>query len=273
MAATAQYGSNPNWGANLNGDNGWGGYQWPGGVPQSLLATITVRDLKWVLRDALAPLVTGLVRYTEEKLGYDIEGWQSWSYSNRNIAGTNSASNHSRGRAFDINATENPYSSQFICNIPPAVVKVWEQHGFFWGGRYNGRTDTMHFEYIGTPANVPFHIASINGLLGADTTKPTKAVPYPATRASGKTYGRKGAPKSEYPNGTKIVMTGFETGSVGDKRRIKIKLIQKALGIEADGYFGQGTANAVKDFQRRTKCAKVTGFVGPVTWKALKIKA
>ena len=37
MASRSDYGANPNAGVNVNADHGWGGYQWPAGVPSNLL--------------------------------------------------------------------------------------------------------------------------------------------------------------------------------------------------------------------------------------------
>lgn len=47
-----------------------------------------------------------------------------------------------------------------------------------------------------------------------------------------------------------------------------IKLIQKKLGIDVDGIFGNGTYMAVRNFQARNNLA-VDGIVGKNTWKVL----
>jgi peptidoglycan hydrolase-like protein with peptidoglycan-binding domain len=47
-------------------------------------------------------------------------------------------------------------------------------------------------------------------------------------------------------------------------------LVQKELGIPADGVFGDQTETAVKNFQRQMKI-QVDGIVGPATWKALGV--
>ncbi len=162
----AQYGLNTYFpmaprvvGRNENADNGFGSYAWPGGVPSSLLGTAKYGDVKITVRKELVQLFEVLYEITD-LMGYKIyaknpngsgENWGPWSYENRPIGGTKSASNHSRGRATDNNSPQNPQSYTFISTWPPAVINVWEQCGFRWGGRYKNPTkfDTMHLNYAG----------------------------------------------------------------------------------------------------------------------------
>lgn len=46
------------------------------------------------------------------------------------------------------------------------------------------------------------------------------------------------------------------------------KIIQKAVGVKADGKFGDGTENAVKKYQKKKKLT-ADGIVGLATWKAI----
>lgn len=76
----------------------------------------------------------------------------------RKIKGTNRQSAHSYGIAIDINTQysnywlwSNPKSSEkdklkYENHIPHGIVRVFEKHGFIWGGRWY-HFDTMHFEY------------------------------------------------------------------------------------------------------------------------------
>ncbi len=76
----------------------------------------------------------------------------------RKIKGTNRQSAHSYGIAIDINTQysnywlwSNPKSSEkdklkYENRIPHGIVRVFEKHGFIWGGRWY-HFDTMHFEY------------------------------------------------------------------------------------------------------------------------------
>jgi peptidoglycan hydrolase-like protein with peptidoglycan-binding domain len=51
-------------------------------------------------------------------------------------------------------------------------------------------------------------------------------------------------------------------------RGSSVRLLQRHLGVAADGVFGPGTARAVKRFQRR-RGLTADGVVGPATWSAL----
>jgi hypothetical protein len=83
----------------------------------------------------------------------------SWGWNWRTIAGTSRRSNHSYGTAIDLlprnlkgrhtywrwNASNTVNSTIFY--LPPdAVVRIFEDHGFIWGGKWD-LIDTMHFEY------------------------------------------------------------------------------------------------------------------------------
>ena len=56
--------------------------------------------------------------------------------------------------------------------------------------------------------------------------------------------------------------------SGGSSRASAVRLLQRALGISADGIFGPGTQAAVKRFQRAHGLT-ADGIVGPATWSAL----
>lgn len=76
------------------------------------------------------------------------------TYKYRKIASTNRLSAHSWGIAIDLNTK---YSNYWLWDkkigrkkpknkIPIEIVKIFEQNGFIWGGRWE-HYDTMHFEY------------------------------------------------------------------------------------------------------------------------------
>jgi hypothetical protein len=70
----------------------------------------------------------------------------------RKIAGTNRLSVHSFGAAIDINVKYSAYwrwvkgKYKYRNDIPTSIVKIFEKHGFIWGGKWY-HYDTMHFEY------------------------------------------------------------------------------------------------------------------------------
>ena len=72
----------------------------------------------------------------------------------RKIAGTKRLSVHSFGAAIDINVKHSTYwkwnskdkKYHYSNEIPLAIVKIFEKHGFIWGGKWY-HYDTMHFEY------------------------------------------------------------------------------------------------------------------------------
>lgn len=76
------------------------------------------------------------------------------TFNPRSIAGTTRASAHSFGIAIDINVEHSDYwrwqhkgaVTAWRNRIPLEVVRVFERHGFIWGGRWH-HFDTMHFEY------------------------------------------------------------------------------------------------------------------------------
>jgi uncharacterized protein YukE len=81
-----------------------------------------------------------------------------WGYADRNVRGAQSISNHASATAVDINATRHvlgaqgtftPAQTQEIRTILGEVDNVVR-----WGGDYTGRRDEMHFEIIGSQAEV-----------------------------------------------------------------------------------------------------------------------
>lgn len=74
----------------------------------------------------------------------------------RKISGTSRLSVHSFGAAIDLNTKYAGYwkwSKQKKGNVsahknryPSLIIKIFEKHGFIWGGRWY-HYDTMHFEY------------------------------------------------------------------------------------------------------------------------------
>ncbi|WP_202913241.1 M15 family metallopeptidase [Acuticoccus sediminis] len=71
-------------------------------------------------------------------------------YNNRNIAGTNTLSNHAFGNAIDINPAQNPMGDRLVTDLPVNVAELARKHGLSWGGNWQSRKDAMHFEAPGS---------------------------------------------------------------------------------------------------------------------------
>src|SRR5262245_7924679 len=78
------------------------------------------------------------------------------TYNCRLVAGTNRESTHGLGIAIDIAAAHSHYwqwskpdaEGRYLYKneIPWEIVRIFEKHGFVWGGKWY-HYDTMHFEY------------------------------------------------------------------------------------------------------------------------------
>lgn len=174
--ARTDYGRNPLAGASRNNaaSRGWGP-GWPN-AQEGKMITVLGGGVRVRVRREIAPLVETLLNATA-KLGYTLKPGACWGFANRPIRGTQTASNHSWGLAVDLNAEDNPMGSTFRTDIPPAVVRAWEACGFYWGGRYANRPDSMHFEYVRRPGDVPEDLTRAAGMLSAAAlgdVKPTK---------------------------------------------------------------------------------------------------
>jgi hypothetical protein len=88
-----------------------------------------------------------------EGAGYKIDAKSSGGYNPRNIAGTDTPSQHSFGHAIDINPASNARGAKTTSDLPANVNDLAAAHGLTWGGTWSGDTrDPMHFELSGKPA-------------------------------------------------------------------------------------------------------------------------
>ncbi len=126
---------------------------------------------------------------------------------------------------------------------------MWNDCGWYWGGFYGGRPDTMHFEYIGKPSDVK-----------ADTTQAVRYAKGASAPTPAPTTGTYGA--------------NF-TGTIGSRsvklwsRGVDVALVQRYLGLEDDGYFGKATEARVKEWQMGQDL-QATGVVGTKEWAVIK---
>jgi hypothetical protein len=121
-------------------------------IPRHGAERVTVTSVNGVdkalaaVSDELYGLPVPLIKYVKPTAG---------TYNCRDIAGTRARSMHAYAAAIDINAAFSNYwrwdsrarsEPKWKNRIPTDVVRVFERHGFIWGG-YWYHYDTMHFEY------------------------------------------------------------------------------------------------------------------------------
>lgn len=122
-----------------------------------------VQDIFAALRDAGFPI--------QKMLPIAAYGWDdeasmadnnTSAFNYRKIIGTDRLSNHSRGKAIDINPLLNPYSAYdgkiypadatYIPDVPGTITKesaavgIFKQHGWTWLGERESNADYQHFE-------------------------------------------------------------------------------------------------------------------------------
>lgn len=234
------YGANPHDGANRNNASarGWGS-GWPS-CQGSKMAAARGGGVAVQVRREVAPLVAALLDATK-KLGYDPIRGQCGGFACRAIRRSKSASNHSWGLAVDLNWQRNPMGLPFRSEIPPAVVSMWEAAGWFWGGRYRLRPDTMHFEYIGSPRDVARHLAGLGVPTPAPGPVPVPDVPGPRVLSR----GDKGEDVAALQKRLRVNATGKGRGVFGPQTEAAVKRFQKEHGLVVDGVVGPKTRKAL----------------------------
>jgi len=118
---------------------------WMPGISGTPLLVNTVNEVDIQLRavcDDLARLDNEFMKYVKRTAG---------TFNYRVIAGTGRLSAHGYGIAIDINTDYSDYwqwdkSMKYKNKIPMEIVRVFENRGFIWGGKWY-HYDTMHFEY------------------------------------------------------------------------------------------------------------------------------
>lgn len=216
-------------------DRGWGS-GWPncGGAKPNLATVVAdVSGTRITVHKRIAVLVNLLIDYQEKVLGYLLKPAQTGGYNCRPIAGTNRSSNHAWALAIDENWADNPYTTSGQFKMPLSVPRLWNRYGFAWGGHYSGsRKDYMHFEAMGTPAEMDAMTVLAQQELGGGAAAPIRPT--------------------------------LRLGSTGDA----VREVQTRMAIPVTGVFDDATDAAVRQFQT-AKGLEVDGIVGRATWTAL----
>jgi hypothetical protein len=100
---------------------------------------------KLTVAQSAAPKFQGLINDLEAE-GYKLDPNQSGGYNPRNIAGTDTPSEHAYGRAIDVNWQRNAKGGP--SDLPPELARrLAAKWGLTWGGDWSGADrDPMHFE-------------------------------------------------------------------------------------------------------------------------------
>jgi len=207
---------------------------WPVDPPRRS-RTVPGTDVRLVVADGPAGdvLVWVLAQFDRRVEDLDV-GADDWGYANRPIRGSTATSNHASATAVDANATRHPlgargtFTAAQVAEIHRILSEV--DNVVRWGGDYTGRRDEMHFEI-----NAPYdRVAAVAARLNGGT-------PAPPSPGSGRATVKRGS-------------TGAD-----------VALVQRYLGVAADGIFGADTETAVKRYQSAQHLA-ADGIVGPATW-------
>jgi hypothetical protein len=147
--------------------------------------------------DAFSGFLTDL-----EGAGYKIDQKTSGGYNPRNIAGTDTPSQHAFGRAIDINPAANARGAKTSSDLPANVNDIAAAHGLTWGGTWSGDTrDPMHFELSGKPT-----VAADTGPSADDLLKRMDRLAPAAGAGGGAATGAAPAPaQDEGPSGDDLL--------------------------------------------------------------------
>lgn len=245
--------------------HGWGS-GWPACLDKAKrppLAEVRRAGVIVFVRKEIGPLVATLFDATEQRFGYDIKAGQTWGYGCRAVRGsTTTPSNHSWGLAIDINAPANPMGKTFRSDIPPGVVAMWWDCGFYWGGWYRTRPDAMHFEYVHRPSDV-----------GGDLVKAARYADGTALVGAGAgavalaAVARGGAGAAVLTRSLRLSRP-FLRGDDVKWAQERLNFKGAAPPLVVDGVWGRKSDAALRQFQQRCGLV-VDGICGPKSHAAL----
>ncbi|MCL1871823.1 MAG: M15 family metallopeptidase [Promicromonosporaceae bacterium] len=146
-----------------------------------VLTTAPAGRLAWITGRVLPGPVAAVFDYLARRIDAEVEHIDpatSWGWNDRNIRGSSTTrSNHASGTAVDFNAPRHPRGARgTFTPAQAATIRaiVRSLDGVVrWGGDYTvGPVDEMHYELVGTPAQV--------AALAARLTSPPAPTPAPA---------------------------------------------------------------------------------------------
>jgi hypothetical protein len=231
------------------------------GWPVLTSAQCVVYQIGEVVKVRLAPgapgeLLADFARWFDDNIrDLDPGILDDWGWADRPVRGGTDTSNHAGGYAVDLNATKWSLGSAASIYLTQAEIdrvhaKLREYGGVLrWGADYEGRTDPMHVEVIGTPAQVQAVWDRIRGAVAPPIVPAASVTPHPAGRP--------------------VIQKGAKGQAVKDLQlKLKTAYPLYAKNLVVDGDFGAKTDAAVREFQRRSGLV-VDGIVGPRTWAKL----
>lgn len=220
---------------------------------RNLIATYTVpgTDIRVSLRkgDVSVVLLEVLRLYhtTVEPLHREDTG----GYAERVIRGGVSLSNHASGTAVDTRWNKHPLGARGTFNTKQrkAINAILaKMDGVVrWGGNYKSRADEMHWEIVGTPAQVK--------QVADELRRPKPVV----------------LPKKQMATATRDTLKrGDSNSDVKSLQRDMNRVFPAYSKLSVDGSFGPATERVVREFQRRAGLPD-DGVVGPNTKRKLRV--
>lgn len=229
----------------MKSQNGWtaGTPAQIGGLDPSPVPGTSVRLPQGIRKGDVATVLLHVAQQFHRTVEPLHAGW-CWGYFHKHIEGSATLSNHASGTAIDLNAPNHPMgkANTFTASKQAAIRAILRYcDGVVrWGGDYSGRKDDMHFEIVGSAADVARLARKIRG----GTTKP------PASPTGTMCKGK--------------LRPVLRRGATGEH----VAFLQKMIGAKVDGEFGPATEARVRWYQHM-RGLHVDGVVGPDTWHSI----
>lgn len=103
----------------------------------------------YVNRDMRGPLAQAIVNLIVRGCIDELKTWDG-CFNIRPMRGSSQASLHSWGLAVDVNASWNAMGAP--STLSEEFVMCWKDAGFDWGGDWESRPDSMHFQLARLPS-------------------------------------------------------------------------------------------------------------------------